>query len=522
MDADERDSGVRLAELVAAFSMAVDLGLGQPMEHVLRSWIIAARLGDELGVGADDRGPLYYVATLAWVGCVADSPEVATWFGDDIAYRGDSYQVDLAGLPMLGFMLRHVGAGSSPIQRLRLGANLVLTGGKAIERGLLSHCLTTARMADRLGLGAEVCAPLQQVFTRWDGKGVPGGVGGDEIALPIRLFHLADVVDVFNQADGTAAAIEVARARRGTHFDPDAVDAFCALAPDILGEQAEPDWHRLIADEPALQRQLSQRELDAALEAVADFTDLRSRTRAGHSRGVANLAAQASEFALPPDEVVAVRGAGLLHDVGLHGVPASILDKPGPLSTSEFERLRMQSYYTERMLARPAALARLGSIASMARERCDGSGSHRGLSGAAIPVAGRLLAAACAFRAMTEPRPHRPAMTGKQATAELRSEVRAGRFAADAVDAVLAAAGQTLGKRRTGPAGLTPRESEVLRLIARGASTRQVAARLTIAAKTVETHIERVYAKTGASSRSTATLFAMQHGLLDGTESLDS
>ncbi len=109
MEASERDSGLRLAELLAAFSLAMDLGLGQPMEHVLRSWLIAARLGEHVGLDREQRGSLYYMATLAWVGCVADTPELATWFGDDIAYRGDSYLVDLAGLPMLGFMLRHAG-----------------------------------------------------------------------------------------------------------------------------------------------------------------------------------------------------------------------------------------------------------------------------------------------------------------------------------------------------------------------------------------------------------------------------
>ena len=113
----ERDSGLRLAELVAVFSLAMDLGLGQPMEHVLRSWLIAARLGDHLGVAREQRGALYYVVTLAWVGCVADTPEVANWFGDDIAYRGDSYRIDMTGLPLLGFMLGHAGAGKSALDR---------------------------------------------------------------------------------------------------------------------------------------------------------------------------------------------------------------------------------------------------------------------------------------------------------------------------------------------------------------------------------------------------------------------
>jgi DNA-binding NarL/FixJ family response regulator len=122
---------------------------------------------------------------------------------------------------------------------------------------------------------------------------------------------------------------------------------------------------------------------------------------------------------------------------------------------------------------------------------------------------------------MIEPRPHRPPRPSADAAAELRADVRAGRLDAHAVDAVLTAAGHRGGKRRAGPAGLTPREIEVLTLIARGASTRQVARRLSITPKTAETHIERIYTKTGASTRSTATLFAMQHGLLGTLDPLD-
>jgi HD-GYP domain-containing protein (c-di-GMP phosphodiesterase class II) len=512
-----------LAELVAAFSLATDLGLGQPMEHVLRSWMIASRLGDHVGVELDDRGALYYVATLAWVGCVADTPEVAAWFGDDIAFRHDSFGVEFAGVPMLGFMLRHVGAGTPVQHRVRLAANLVVTGGAAIRRGLQSHCLTTAKMAERLGLGAEVCGPLQQVFTRWDGRGVPDDIAGEEIALPMRLFHVAETAEIFHRTGGVDAAVEVARARRGRQFDPGVVDAFCSVATAVLGDRPpDRDLHMIVAEEPALQRRLTEVELDLALEAIADFTDLRSPSRVGHSRGVADLAARAAAQAgSPAAEVTTVKRAALLHDVGLHGIPATILDKPGPLSVSELERMRAHAYYTERMLARPAALARLGAVASLVRERCDGSGYHRGLTGSAIPMAGRLLGAACVFRAMSEPRPHRPAMTARQAVAELGAEVRAGRLDADAVAAVLAAAGQSPGKRRTGPAGLTGREVEVLALIARGASTRQVAQRLAITPKTAETHIERIYTKTGASTRATATLFALQHGLLDSLEPLD-
>jgi HD-GYP domain-containing protein (c-di-GMP phosphodiesterase class II) len=520
----ERDQGITLAELLAAFSLATDLGLGQPMEHILRSWRIAARLAQQVDLDDDERAALFYIAVLAWGGCVADTPEVAKWFGDDIAFRGDSYQVDLAGLPGMVFMLGRVGSGSAALHRIRLAATFVASGGQGIERGLLSHCLTTSTMAQNLGLGARVGGPLLQFFTRWDGKGVPGGIGREDIATSVRLFHLANVVEVFHRTAGVDAAVEVARARSGTHFDPAVVDAFCPVAHDVLdGSRDCPDLYDLISGDPGLQHRLSGEALDGALEVVADFTDLRSPWRAGHSRGVAELAGHAANLAgLPAADVTAVRRAGLLHDIGMHGVPSTILDKPSALTATESERMRMHAYYTERVLARPVALARLGAIASLTHERLDGSGYHRGVSGAALSASARILAAADAYRAMTEPRPYRPALSTKRAAAALREDVRAGRLATVAVDAVLTAAGERPGRRHTGPAGLTPRELQVLVLIARGGSTRQVARALDISTKTAGTHIERTDAKTGVSSRATATLFALQHGLLDSFEPLDS
>jgi HD-GYP domain-containing protein (c-di-GMP phosphodiesterase class II) len=513
------DSGVSLAELLAAYSLAIDLGLGQPMEHVLRSWRIAARLGRDTGLPQDEQASLFHVAMLAWVGCVADSPEVANSFGDDIAFRADSYHADLGGPSGFAFFLSHAGGDAAPARRAQAAARMVVTGGHAVIRGIQGHCLTASTLAAELGLGAEVAAALRQFFARWDGRGVPSGVRGAQIALPVRLFHLADVVEVHHRRGGVAAARGVARARRGTQFDPALVDAFCQAAEQIL--VAEPgDAHALITADPALGRPLSDDELDRCLGALADFTDLRSAYRGGHSRGVADLAgAAARSLVLSRADVLAVRRAAFVHHIGLHGVPATILDKPVALSVTEWERVRASSYYTERVLARPPALARVGAIASMAHERMDGSGYHRGIAGSAIPMTARVLAASCAFRSMIEPRAEREATPSRQAAARLRAEARAGRLDAAAVDAVLAAAGATGRRRATGPAGLTTREVEVLRLIARGATTREVARRLGIAQKTAGAHIERIYAKSGASSRSTATLFALRHGLLDPLDS---
>lgn len=517
MTRDARDAGVSLAALLAAFSFAMDLGLGQPMAHVLRSWRLASRLGERLGLYPGERSDLFYTAVLAWAGCVADAPEVAAWFGDDIAFRADSYTVDLRGVNGAVFVLGHAGSSGPLTQRVRKTVKIAAQGGRDIERGLMAHCLTTSTMADRLGLDPAVGDSLRQFFARWDGKGVPGGIGGERIGLGMRLFHLADVVEVLHREAGIDAAVDAARSRRGTQFDPAVVDAFCASARELLADgDTEPDYGELIAADPALRRNLTNAELDSALEVVADFTDLRSPYRAGHSRGVADLAARAAAVAgLPDADVTLVRRAALVHGIGLHGVPATILDKPAPLTVTERERLRMNSYYTERVLSRPAALSRIGALAALVHERLDGSGAHRGLTAPAIPVTARILAAADTCRAASEPRAYREALSPKRIAAELRAEVRAGRLDAAAVDAVLDAAGQPRGRRRCGPDGLTPRELEVLVLIARGASTREVARALGITPKTAGTHIERIYVKTGSSTRSTATLYAVQHGLLD-------
>jgi len=174
----------------------------------------------------------------------------------------------------------------------------------------------------------------------------------------------------------------------------------------------------------------------------------------------------------------------------------------------------MQPYLTERMLHQSPSLAPLGAIAVQLRERLDGSGYPRGLSGPAISRPARILGAADAYQSMTEPRPHRPALSAADAAAELRAEVRAGRLDGDAAEGVLAAAGHRVTRRREGPAGLTAREVDVLRLVAHGLSSREIASQLVISPKTARNHIEHIYLKIGASSRATASLFAMQHGLL--------
>jgi HD-GYP domain-containing protein (c-di-GMP phosphodiesterase class II) len=232
---------------------------------------------------------------------------------------------------------------------------------------------------------------------------------------------------------------------------------------------------------------------------------------------VAALAeAAARACRLRPAEVTTIRREGLMHDLGRAALPTSLWEKRGPLSLGEWERVRLHSYYTERILVRAPALARYGAIAGLHHERLDASGYHRGVGAAQLPTSARLLAAADVYQAMTEDRPHRPAHPPAFAAATLQNEARGGRLDADAVAAVLAVAGHRVKTpRREWPSGLSDREVDVLRLLARGLPSRRIAGHLDISEKTVGHHIGHIYDKLDVSTRAAATFFAMQHGLLD-------
>ncbi len=516
MSAPPTETRVRLAELIAMISLGTDLGLGQPMEHAMRQSLIALRLAERLGLDENTRAVVYYVGLIAWVGCHVDAYEQAKWFGDDMALKADAHHVDMTGLPAKAFVVTHVGAGRGLAERARLGVKFVGGGRRAAREMIENHWLATNDLAGRLGLGAQVREGLYQTFERWDGKGVPAEAKGSEILVPARLVSLADVVEVYHRTGGVEAAVAVARERSGTQFDPALVEVFSSEAPTLFRDiDAVTTWPAVIEAEPALGIVLSDEELGSALEAIADFTDLKSPWTIGHSRGVADLAGAAATMSgLSDADARLVRRAGLVHDLGRLGVSNAIWDKRGTLTAAELERVRLHPYLTERMLASSGALASVGAIAVQHHERLDGSGYPRGLSGDAIAPAGRILAAADAYHAMTEPRPHRGARTAEQAATELRAGVRRALFDGDAVDAVLRAAGHPVRRRREGPAGLTNREIEVLRLLVRGLSNKEIAERLVISRKTAGSHVEHIYSKIGVSNRARASLFAMKHGLM--------
>lgn len=505
------------AELLAALSVAIDLGLGQPAEHMLRSAVIATRIADRLGLRRDQRDCVYYTTLIMWIGCHADSHEFAQWFGDDIAVRHDSYLVDWAGLPYYRFLAGNIGRGEPLHHRLATMATLFVNARGSMSRLIHSHCTSAALLSERMQLGPGVHTALGFIFERYDGRGLPAGASGEAIPIEVRVAQLADMAEVHHRIGGVEGAVAMVGERRGGQFDPKVVDAFTADADAILsGPRVGDSWDAALAEAPDRDDRLDDRTLDELLMALGDFVDLKCPFTLGHSRAVAQLAGDAAAAAgLGAETVALTRRAGHVHDLGRIGVTNQIWSKPEQLSAAEFERMRLHPYLTVRILSQVRGLEQVAQVAGNHHECVSGTGYPRNLPGTALGMPDRILAAAVGYQSALEPRPYRKPLDADAAARRVRDRVRAGELDPVSVDAVLAAAGHRGRSSRGRPDGLTPREIEVLCLVARGASNKEIAAALVISEKTARNHVERTYAKIGVSNRIGASMYALRHGLTE-------
>jgi HD-GYP domain-containing protein (c-di-GMP phosphodiesterase class II) len=516
----EQDAGVRRAEIVAALSLATDLAIGQPVEYALKSCVLGMRLGAALKLDRQTLRGIYNHALLRYIGCNAETDAMAALFGDEIDLRRTLAPLDVGNPGELApVLLRAIVRAQSgqPLGAMIVGVVKGLAASKSLTvAGFQAHCETAERFARRFGFDDTIIGHLGQFPERWDGKGMPNGLRGEAIAPPVRVVTLVQDVIVLCEAHGLDAAIATVKKRRGKAYDPNMASAFIAGASELMADlDAQASWDAVLALEPAPHVRLTEAQFDEACLAIADFADIKSPFTFGHSRAVAALAVAAGRCCgLPESDLTTLRRAALLHDIGQVAVSSGILAKPGPLTDIEREKVRLHPYHAERILARPAALARLANVTARHHERLDGSGYHRGARGDGLSPLAKILAAAEVYQGMTEARPHRPAWAAAEAAVTLRREVREGKLDGEAVAAILEAAGHHVPPvRRELVAGLTAREVDVLRLVARGQTMKEIGRLLGISPKTADNHIQNLYAKIGVRTRAGATLFAIEHGL---------
>jgi HD-GYP domain-containing protein (c-di-GMP phosphodiesterase class II) len=506
---------LRLAELLASLSLATDLAARHPSDEALRACVLATRLAGEMGLSREDTSHVYYTTLLRFVGCTAPMPEYAASLGefdDDMRPRGD--MTDMANPREALALLTSLGAALPAWRRPAVWARVVTKGRSVAQVGVRADCEVAMRMATRFQLDDAVVQSLNQTFERWDGHGMPHGVAHESIALPARFAAVAFAAAMFYDAGGRDAVTDALHRWSGKVLDPGIVDGFLKRPDELLASIDGVDaWQTALSLEPEPRRLIQERRLDEVARGFADFVDLKSLCLHGHSSGVAALAEGAGRAAgMSETETTLLRRAGLLHDIGRAAVSSSVWDKAGPLTTTEWEHVRLHPYHTERILSRSAVLEPFAQVAGMHHERIDSSGYHRGAAASAQPRSARILAVADVYQALTEERAHRHSLSPDAAARVLDAQPGLDR---DSVAAVLEAAGQRRKQVRSGwPAGLSDREVEILRLLARGQSMRVISEALFISQSTVHTHAAHIYEKTGVSTRAGAALFAMENGLL--------
>jgi HD-GYP domain-containing protein (c-di-GMP phosphodiesterase class II) len=509
----------RLAEVLGALSLAADLAYGLPLEKTIRTCVLGVELGRRHGLSDEVLRDGYYAILMASFGCTAFAHDAAQLaHGDDIAMNRALVNLDSDPFPgRVPRFLRQLGRGVPFFERVRGMARFAARADGAAKKHGHAVCDVAVHLARLVGASSSVRTALSQMCENWDGSGEPNGAAGDAIELPGRLERISFFTDAAYQRDGRDAAVALLKKQAGRHFDPSLAKTFIRDADELFALiDGNSIWDLYLFSEPRPHAQLDEARLNDVAKAFAQIADVKSVWTLGHSTGVAELATRAAtELDITGHELSTLRRAALLHDLGRVSAPNRVWDKPATLSRSEWEAVRMHTYWTERILAQSPLLRDAAQVASAAHERPDGGGYHRGMPSAMLCRTARVLAAADAYHAMGEPRAHRPALCAADSAKNLLEDVARGRVDRRAAEAVLDAAGVARSRARAAwPRGLTDREVEVLLLVARGQSNKEIASNLGISPRTAQQHVIHIYQKIDVSSRAAAALFAVEQDLL--------
>ncbi|HMC11033.1 MAG TPA: HD domain-containing phosphohydrolase [Pirellulaceae bacterium] len=412
---------IRLSEIIAALSVALDITQGHPEGHCMRTALIGMRIAEELRLPTAEGSALFYALLLKDLGCSSNAAKIAYLFGaDDQRVKRTARMIDWT---KPGQALTHCwtncAPGGSMLEKLLKTAAIARLGKKGGQQIAEIRCQRGADIARMLQLPEATARAIYDLDEHWNGRGNPRGLKGEEISLLGRICCLAQTAEVFFSAYGLHAALDVVQHRRGEWFDPQLVSALLAVRQDAdfwqrlkSGELVtelgrwEPDDAVLLADEACL---------DRVAEAFAKVVDAKSPWTYQHSTGVAEITVGvARQFGCSTELERDLRRAALLHDIGKLGVSNAILDKPGKPTEEEFVQIRRHPEYSQRVLEQVGAFQILAEVCGGHHERLDGNGYHRGLVGDQIPWVTRVLTVADICEAMSAKRPYRDAMCWEQ------------------------------------------------------------------------------------------------------------
>jgi HD-GYP domain-containing protein (c-di-GMP phosphodiesterase class II) len=419
-----------LSRTLTALSYALDLTEGHPRGHTARSCLIGMRLAEVIGMPTPQRSDLFYALLLKDAGCSSNAPRVHQLFGgtDHLAKRAVWLRDWRKCAEQLSYALEVVEPDGTLVQRFRKFANLALLGPRGGKELFQIRCDRGAEIAQSIGFGPGVVEAVRTMDEHWDGWGYPAGLKGQAIPLVARIIGLAQVLEIFAEQRGPAAAVAVAAERSGRWFDPDLVRAARALEDDadfwasvyLTGDlptgvaAVEPVEHVVTADAEGL---------DRISRAFAWVIDAKSAFTFSHSERMADMTWRiARQLGLPVDRADTMRRAALLHDIGKLAVPNRILDKPGKLTADEWDLVRAHPRFTFEILDRVPGLRDMAFEASLHHERLDGKGYYRGVPGDQLPLGARIMAVADVYDALLADRPYRPGMPIETVMSMLRQD----------------------------------------------------------------------------------------------------
>ncbi|GGY61021.1 metal-dependent phosphohydrolase [Cellvibrio zantedeschiae] len=407
---------LKLSELMSALSYALDITEGQPPGHCIRCCWIGMNIGQQIDLPDNQLWELYYVLLLKDLGCSSNASRICElYLTDDLSFKRDFKWVDGSLPQVLRFVLRHTGSSAGILSRFRALSDIFAHGDEIAQELIHTRCTRGADIARRLRFDEPVARGVHSLDEHWDGHGRPEGLAGDAIPIYARIALLSQVIDVMNSSSGVDEVLAEIKARAGSWFDPQLVEAFAAVAQDPGFWEILNSPHidqTILALEPGeFEKDLDEDFFDDVAEAFGQVVDAKSPYTSGHSARVGLYTSLlAEDLGVSQARQRWLKRGALLHDVGKLGVSNTILDKPGKLTDVEYELVKMHAVYTGKILERVRAFDELARISAAHHERLDGKGYPLGLSGNQITLETRIITTADIFDAITAERPYRGAL----------------------------------------------------------------------------------------------------------------